>query len=77
MPGSEPSVRIKLSDIYRELLEIKRTVAPIPGLVEDNTDHEKRIRSLERFSWKAAGALTLAAGSVGSILTWVLTTQAA
>lgn len=61
--NDEPVARITLDEIYRETLEVKTilqgmaerekaAVARVDSLAEDVTDHETRIRVLEK--WKYA-----------------------
>ena len=39
----------------------------VKGLVECKDDHEKRIRTLESWQWKATGAATAVSGFFGTM----------
>lgn len=58
----QPGVTVTLDAIYREVLETKALVAPLPNQV---TDHESRLRLLEAFKNKAAGVAVVLAGASG------------
>jgi len=40
----------------------------VKGLVECKDDHEKRIRILENWQWKATGVATAVSGTFGTIV---------
>ena len=54
-------VKVTLDVIYRELLDVKATVADLPN---DVADHEARIRVIEKTIWAASGI----SGVVGGVL---------
>lgn len=71
---NEPAVRVTLGTIYKELLELKRLVEPLPNQV---SDHETRIRALESWKERAAGVRTVLNGLLliggGALVSFVLT----
>lgn len=68
--GSTPHVKITLADIWHELQLVRAEVADMKAanhtadLRADVADHEARIRSLEKWVWRAAG-LAAAVGLLG------------
>lgn len=63
------AVAVTLDTIYKEVLETKQLLAPLPDKV---TDHETRLRLLEAFKNRAAGVGTVAvlfSGVVGALST--------
>lgn len=65
----DPHVKITLHDIYGALLGVQADVAEIKSTSRSITDHETRIRSLEKWVWGAAG---LGAGG-GAALSQIIT----
>lgn len=69
MTTEEPTARITLTTVYKELTELSRTVTQLterlPTHVEATEsklkDHERRIRTLEQRMWLAVGAFGLIA----------------
>jgi len=59
MAEEEPATRITLRDVYKVALETRDAVNPLPDRV---SDHEIRIRAIERYLWIWIGA----AGVVGA-----------
>lgn len=66
------------AEIYERLRSIEATLARIDermmGVVDKYSDHEKRIRELERDNAKRKGvmaALSLVSSIVGGILVWL------
>ena len=73
-PPSNPEtggihVKITLDDIYRELIELKRSVNDVPADVQD---HESRIRTLEKVVWSAAGISGILSGALVAIIQGLL-----
>lgn len=66
----DPGVRITNREIYSAVLQLKDAVNPLPGQV---SDHEVRIRAIEKYLWiwiGAAGVLGAGASQVvGRIFT--------
>jgi hypothetical protein len=60
-----PAVRITLTDIYNELIEVKTRLGDHPKQLDD---HERRIRNLEMKVWSASGL----AGIVAIVITQLL-----
>ncbi len=57
-----PVVKITLATIYTELLKVTNVIGPIPEKV---SDHEVRIRAIEKYLWIWIGA----AGGAGAGIT--------
>ena len=53
--NAEPAI-ITLREVYDAVQDLGRRVGSMPSTV---TDHETRIRALERRVWQAAGAATV------------------
>lgn len=61
MTTSPPSVETQLA-----LINLK-----LDTLIEQRTDHESRLRALERFRWLVVGAAVVAGGLAGEIARYV------
>jgi outer membrane lipopolysaccharide assembly protein LptE/RlpB len=63
---------ITLKDVYdvanKTEATVQRLVSATENIVEDDKDHEARLRLLESMRWKTTAALTIA-GVAGSIVT--------
>lgn len=66
----EPSTRVTLSRVYDLVLEVKETVTGLPDKV---TDHEIRLRLLEKYFWLWLGGAGAVGGVIGAILTSIAT----
>ena len=56
---------ITLREVYDLVLELKTEMAPTPRLL---TDHEDRIRELERKVWSFSGISAIAAGVLSQVV---------
>lgn len=65
----DPHVKITLHDIYGALLGVQSDVAEIKGQSKSITDHETRIRALEKWVWGAAGLGTVGGAALAQIIT--------
>ncbi len=61
--SEEPFV-ITLRDVYLEVREVRGQVNGLTSQAEKVTDHEVRIRGLERWRYALPGALLLAGASI-------------
>lgn len=59
--ADEPSVRITLADIYKEVVSVRDTVAPLAAAVPD---HESRLRRLEAWMYAIPASVVLGVASV-------------
>ncbi len=62
----EPSTRVTLGKVYDLVLELKDELSGVPARV---TDHEVRLRVLEKYFWLWLGGAGAVGGIVGAILT--------
>lgn len=60
----EPSVRVTLGSIYTKLQEVERKVDRLPGEV---SDHEIRIRAIEKYLWIWIGASGVAGAGISEV----------
>ena len=70
VPGDSPAI-ITIREVYDLVLEVRQEVALLKTteLTKDVDDHEARIRSLEKWVWRAGGiaaAIGAAGGAVAS-----------
>lgn len=76
MSAPEGGVVITLADIYRQLVgltaRVDVAIGKVDGAIEHQTDHEARLRSLERSRWPIASVSTLIA--LASLLVAILVT---
>lgn len=73
MPGSDaggPGFTVSLRDVYDQLVRLTGEVRGMAGQRETLSDHEQRIRGLERWRYALPVALVSAGGSV--VITIVL-----
>lgn len=66
---SEPHVIITLQTIYDKLVDVERKVDPLPQQV---TDHESRIRALEKRVWGWTALSGGGGGIIGAVLTQII-----
>lgn len=66
-------VVITLKDVYQTVLSIKDAVAPLAGYARALDDHEKRLRSLERWRYSVPTAHLVSAGSLITAVITLLT----
>lgn len=53
MADDEPVVKVTLTTIYEKLLDVEDKVNPVPDQL---SDHEVRIRAIEKYLWIWIGA---------------------
>jgi hypothetical protein len=63
-PG-EPFTRVTLGVIYDKLVQLDKKVDPIPTQV---SDHEVRIRAIERYLWIWIGAAGVVGAGAGQLV---------
>lgn len=68
----DPHVKITLHDIYGAVLGLQSDMAEIKGSSTTVSDHETRIRALERWIWRASGIAAAIGAAGGTALTQVL-----
>lgn len=78
MTTPEPSIRISLGEIYREVRKLRDVVRPMAGDLRDlresahdfRDDVESRLRSLEaaRFPWKVIAGIAALVGILGTLV---------
>lgn len=61
---------ITLREVYDEVMAVKATLSTqnVGALQRDLDDHEARIRSLEKWVWRASGLAALAGAGIAQIL---------
>lgn len=67
---SDGRVFITNQKIYDVLMEVKGTVTPLPAQV---SDHEVRIRAIEKYLWIWIGAAGVLGAGVSQVATRLLT----
>lgn len=65
----EPSVRVTLGSIYTKLQEVERKVDRLPGEV---SDHEIRIRAIEKYLWIWIGASGVAGAGISEVASLII-----
>lgn len=68
-PEDEPTTRVTLSTIYTKLLDVETAVNPLPNQV---SDHEIRIRAIEKYLWIWIGAAGVLGAGGGQILNAII-----
>lgn len=69
---NEPAARVTLSAIYGILVELQQTVNPLSRQV---SDHEVRIRAIEKYFWVWLGAAGVSGGIVTQIANQLLSSN--
>lgn len=64
-PVEEPATRVTLGSIYTQLLHMDKKLDPIPAQV---SDHEIRIRAIEKYLWIWIGAAGVGGAGLGQIV---------
>lgn len=61
------TTEVTLDEVYRLLIEVREDVITLKATNSAKTvdDHEARIRSLEKWIWRASGISAVAGGLVG------------
>lgn len=62
--NDEPATRVTLRDVYDVTLATQRQVQPLPAQV---SDHEIRIRAIEKYLWIWIGAAGVGGAGLGQI----------
>lgn len=66
---SEPVVKITLATIYTELMKVTAVIGPIPEKV---SDHEVRIRAIEKYLWIWIGAAGVIGAGAAQLVTYLI-----
>lgn len=61
---AEPTTEVTLREVYDAVLDLRRTLDPLPAQV---TDHETRLRSLEQKVWRYVAIAAFLAFALGGI----------
>lgn len=69
-PEDDATVRITNREIYNAVVELKEAVNPLPGQV---SDHEVRIRAIEKYLWIWIGAAGVLGAGASQVVTRILT----
>lgn len=61
---------VTLKTVYDEVVNVKDTLngANIPDIKADVSDHEYRIRELEKWVWRASGLAALAGAGISQMI---------
>jgi hypothetical protein len=65
----EPAVRITLGTIYGKLLEMDSKLGPLPDEV---SDHEVRIRAIEKYLWIWIGASGVLGAGASQLISFII-----
>lgn len=69
MNSDDAGVRVTLATIYDKLLHVESVIAPIPDHV---SDHEIRIRAIEKYLWIWIGASGVLGAGAGQIINFFI-----
>ena len=69
-PDTHSNPIVTLKTVYDEVVSVKDTLngANIPDIKADVSDHEYRIRELERWVWRASGLAALAGAGLSQMI---------
>ena len=69
-PDTHTIAIVTLKTVYDEVVNIKDTLngANIPGIKASVSDHEYRIRELEKWVWRASGLAALAGAGISQVI---------
>lgn len=65
----DATVKITLDAIYSKLLDVEQTLHPLPQQV---SDHEIRLRAIEKYMWIWIGAAGILGAGLGQIVNVLL-----
>lgn len=70
MNAPESPAIITIREVYDEVMAVKSSLASqnVGALQRDVEDHEARIRSLEKWVWRASGLAALAGAGLSQVL---------
>ncbi|MDT0142801.1 hypothetical protein [Microbacterium sp. PRC9] len=68
----DPHVKVTMHDIYGLLLGLQNDVTELKGRTPTVTDHEARIRALEKWVWGAAGIAGIGAVVLSQVVNGLL-----
>ena len=66
---NEPTIRITLTTIYTKLIEVEKRLGDLP---DDVSDHEVRIRAIEKYLWIWIGASGVLGAGASQLIAFVL-----
>lgn len=69
----DPHVKITLHDIYGAVLGLQSDMVQIKNNSTTVTDHETRIRALERWIWRASGIAAALGAAGGTAISQIMT----
>lgn len=67
-----PRVEVTLKEVYDLLLEVSKKVNSMEPQKGQLDDHEQRIRSLEKWIWRASGMAALGGAGLGQVIAQML-----
>lgn len=70
MAEDEPVVKVTLTTIYDKLLDVEDKVNPVPDQI---SDHEVRIRAIEKYLWIWIGAAAVLGGGASNLVQTLIT----
>ena len=73
VPDESTSATITLRDVWTEVRQVRDAVALVPTYGLQLGDHENRIRALERWRYSGHAALGVAASSLITAVTAIVT----